>query len=116
MKENTDDCQYCSVGGKFHPTTPKVGDVVDIYITNSKGNKVLEGQARLLERLEEPLHNQPYPLKLCYNCVETINLINQRWKVEFIDKFNKGFVTNRNIPVYYSVGIIHITDEADEEE
>lgn len=107
-------CKFCKEQGGYEELSE--GDVVPIHIVAADGSKKYEGEARLLEPVNSTLEPQPYPVKRCYECYDTINAIRVRWKVKFVTGPNKGFVTHRKVEVFYGTGIIHIKDELDEEE
>lgn len=103
------DCKYCSEGGTYNKNSP--GDIRLVGYINRRGYKIIEGKAVLLEKSESTLGELPYLEKYCYACDDQLNLVRERWLVEFITGHNKGFKTHRRVSRYYAKGIVHVDEE-----
>ena len=101
----------------MYVVNPKPGDIVSIYILGDDGEYVLEGSARLIEKLPNWRTPEPIPIQEVSPNV-SVNVLREKWKVEVVSNnpFDHGRRLIRWVNSYHSTGLIKIPDIEDIDE
>ena len=85
------------------------GMQVPVHLKNDEGKYVFENEATLLRLANTAINPEPEPFyDKCPVCRKQMNVVKEKWIVEFTDPFLKGREFTRNILKFHSLGGLRI--------